>query len=82
MAVSDLAVADAARVLANAASIVEEDNEDGDGCLSTLVGEALQLQMLEHAFEAAALAGDLDRAMARYPYGDGTDDWDDSKIPF
>ncbi|MDE0097212.1 MAG: hypothetical protein OXN16_12860 [Gammaproteobacteria bacterium] len=57
-----LPAADAARVLANTAATLEEEREDCDGCLSMLVGEAVRLQVLDHAFDLA----DLDPARGLY----------------
>ena len=50
--------------------------EDGDGCLSMLVGEALRLLVLEQALDLA----DFDPA--RGLYGDDTDGEDGGMVPF
>lgn len=58
--VGDLPAVDAARILAYAAATIEEEGDDRDGCLSTLVGEAIRLQVLGHALEVADLERELD----------------------
>ena len=62
MAVAGLSAADAARALAHAALAFEEESEDGDGCLSMLVGEALRLLVMEQALDLA----DFDPARGLY----------------
>ncbi|MDE0716174.1 MAG: hypothetical protein OXI10_15115, partial [Gammaproteobacteria bacterium] len=73
--VADLPAADAARVLALAAATVEETHEDGDGCLSMLVGESVKLQVMGQAFDMANLERDLARDLFG-DAGDGEGDWD------
>ncbi|MDE0715584.1 MAG: hypothetical protein F4139_10020 [Gemmatimonadetes bacterium] len=75
---NDLPAVDAARVLAHAAAMIEEGREDGDGCLSMLVGEAVRLQAMGRILDAA----DLGRDLARDLYGDDMDGEDDGTIPF
>ncbi len=84
--VADLPAADAVRILALAAAAIEEDREDGDGCLSMLVGEAIRLQVMGDVWDMADLG--------RTPYGDDEYDGygefegfdgngeDDGEIPF
>ena len=56
--VNELPAVDAARVLAYAAAAIEENHEDGDGCLSMLVGEAVKLQVMNHALEISDWEGE------------------------
>ena len=58
--VSDLPTVGAARVLAYAAATIEENHEDGDGCLSMLVGEAVKLQVMGHARDFSDWEGEPD----------------------
>lgn len=61
--VADLSAADAVRILALAAASIEADREDGDGCLSMLVGEAVRLQVMGDVWNMAD--------PGRTPCGDG-----------
>ena len=51
--VGNLPAADAVRILALAAASIEADREDGAGCLSMLVGEAVRLQVLGDVWNMA-----------------------------
>ena len=65
--VGDLPAVEAARILAHAAAAIEEQ-PDGDGCLSMLIGEAVRLQAGNPSLELEALErenayleGEIDR---------------------